>query len=293
MASGSRADEMAALFEECDRGHEISSTFLGTRDKQGFAKTLALTGDYDEAFNYATVEPEATVLPHQREMAEKFQQLVSHATSPTEQDRIGYFAGFVGFMVPYCDAFEKAHQLNAVLQRAVTLRAAGNNEAARAEVLQHGVPLWLAMAPLVRQTMVEYQAAIATRNDQGQLASMQNKFVRLALERLRLSIKEFLNELPEEMNAAYAAATSAAERKPCAPLYPYAAVPVEAGRIVANFHRRSRPAKSSSHPIAHATPGNAGVAILSCDARWPLRVCREPWPVHGRRRHHRILRRRR
>ena len=111
-------------------------------------------------------------------------------------------------MVPYCDAFEKAHQLNGVLQRAVALRAAGNNDAARAEVLQHGVPLWLAMAPLVRQTMVEYQAAIATRNDQGQLASMQNKFVRLALERLRLSIKEFLNDLPEEMNTAYIAAAT-------------------------------------------------------------------------------------
>src|SRR6185437_16217652 len=171
---------------------------------------LALTGDYDQAFNYAAVEPEATVLPHQRVMAEKFEQLVSQASSPTEKDRIGYFAGFVGFMVPYCDAFEKAHQLNAVLKRAVAQRGSGNDEAARAEVLQYGVPLWLAMAPLVRQTMVEYQAAIATRNDQGQLASMQNKFVRLSLERLRLSIKEFLNELPEEMKILYIAAKTPA-----------------------------------------------------------------------------------
>jgi hypothetical protein len=211
MAADGRAGDMATIFEECDRGHDISSTFLGTRDKQGFANTLALTGDYDEAFNYATVEPDATVLPHQREMAEKFQALLSQASSPIEQDRIGYFASFVGFMVPYCDAFEKAHQLNAVLQTAVKLRTAGNHDAARAEVLQHGVPLWLAMASLVRQTMVEYQAAIATRNDQGQLASMQNKYVRLSLERLRLSIKEFLNELPGEMNTAYVAAVSPAD----------------------------------------------------------------------------------
>ncbi|MGO8720192.1 MAG: hypothetical protein ACLQMO_13410 [Acidobacteriaceae bacterium] len=207
-ASGPRAAEMATLFEECDRGHEISSTFLGTRDKQGYANTRELTGDYDEAFVYATVEPELSVLPHQRVMAEKFHQLISQAVSPAEQDRIGYFAGFVGFMVSYCDAFEKAHQLNAVLQRAVALRAVGNLNQARAEVLQHGVPLWLAMAPMVRDTMVQYQAAIATRNNQGQLASMQNKFVRIALERLRLSIKEFLDELPPEMDAAYRAAVS-------------------------------------------------------------------------------------
>jgi hypothetical protein len=207
-ASGVRATEMASLFEDCDRGHDISSTFLGTRNKQGYANTVELTGDYNEAFDYATVEPDPTVLPHQREMTEKFNRLASQAASPTEQDRIGYFASFVGFMVPYCDAFEKAHQLNAVLKRAIDLRAAGNQEQARAEVLNHGVPLWLAMAPMVRNTMVQYQTAIATRNDQGQLASMQNKFVRLSLERLRLSIKEFLNDLPAEMDTAYIAATS-------------------------------------------------------------------------------------
>ncbi|MHB1937005.1 MAG: hypothetical protein ACYCOR_10520 [Acidobacteriaceae bacterium] len=207
-ASSARAAEMATLFEDCDRGHDISSTFLGTRDKQGYANRVELAGDYNEAFLYATTAPDPAVLPHQRVMAEKFRQLASRSTSLTEQDRIGYFASFVGFMVPYCDAFEQAHQLNTVLQHAVALRAAGDHAQARVEVLERGVPLWLAMAPLVRQTMLQYQAAIATRNDQGQLASMQNKFVRLSLERLRLSIKEFMNELPPEMDAAYAAATS-------------------------------------------------------------------------------------
>ncbi len=124
-ASGARATEMASLFEDCDRGHDISSTFLGTRDKQGYANTVELTGDYSEAFNYATVEPDPAILPHQRLMAEKICQLASQATSPMEQDRIGYFASFVGFMVPYCDAFEKAHQLNAVLKHAVALRVYG------------------------------------------------------------------------------------------------------------------------------------------------------------------------
>ena len=44
---------------------------------------------------------------------------------------------------------------------------------------------------------------------------MQNKFVRISLERLRLSIKEFLGELPPTMNQAYDAATS--PKSACAP----------------------------------------------------------------------------
>ena len=43
---------------------------------------------------------------------------------------------------------------------------------------------------------------------------MQNKFVRIALERLRLSIKEFLGKLPPEMEQAYATATSPESANP-------------------------------------------------------------------------------
>jgi hypothetical protein len=208
LACGVRAVELATLFDQCDRNRAISSTFLGDYDQSGFAKRVEITGDYDEAFKYAETEPDLAVLPTQRVMAEKFRRLVSTTTSPLERARIGYFAGFVGFMVPYCDAYEKAHKLNVVLEQAVALRARGEEDAARGQVAQRAVPLWIAMAPAVRNAMVEYQAVIATRNDQGQLASMQNKFVRISLERLRLSIKEFVNELPPEMDQAYAAAVS-------------------------------------------------------------------------------------
>lgn len=207
-ASGGRVAELAALFDDCDRNHAISSTFLGTYDKSGFADRVEVTGDYSEAFNYASTGPDVAVLPKQRQTAERFRQLAERAESLLERNRIGYFSSFVSFMVPYCDAFESAHKLDAVLKHAVELRAAEKPDEAQKEVLEHGVPLWLAIAPLVRQTMVDYQAAIATRNDLGQLASMQNKLVRIALERLRLSIKEFLTELPPEMDQAYAAAVS-------------------------------------------------------------------------------------
>jgi len=207
-ASGGRAEELSTLFDGCDRDHAISSTFLGSYDKSGFANRVEITGDYGEAFNYTTNEPELAVLATQRKTADRFRKLASQAASSLERDRIGYFAGFVGLMVPYCDAYESAHQLDAVLKHAVELRSAGKPDEARAHVLERGVPLWLAMAPLVRQTMLEFQAVVSTRNDLGQLASMQNKFVRIALERLRLSIKEFLHELPPEMDHAYAAAIS-------------------------------------------------------------------------------------
>jgi hypothetical protein len=207
-ASGARAATLATLFDDCDEHHAISSTFLGTYDKSGYANRVEITGDYSEAFNYWTNEPDLAVLPKQRETAERFRQLAAQASSPLERDRIGYFAGFVSFMAPYCDAYEAAHKIDLVLKQAVDSRAGGKQDEARALVLEKCVPLWVEMAPLVRQTMIDYQAVIATRNDQGQLASMQNKLVRIALERLRLSIKEFVGELPVEMEQAYTSAIS-------------------------------------------------------------------------------------
>jgi hypothetical protein len=50
--------------------------------------------------------------------------------TPAELDqkfgRVSYFAGFVGFMVPYCGAYETGHKLDAVLKQAVELKAAGS-----------------------------------------------------------------------------------------------------------------------------------------------------------------------
>jgi hypothetical protein len=214
MASEDRASRLADLFSDCDSGQAISSTFAGTYNKGGYANRIEIAGDYDEAFNYATSEPELTVLPIQRVTAKTFQELRAEAATPLEKNRIDYFAGFVAFIVPYCDAYETAHKLNAVLEEAVRLRIAGSEAEARMHVMQNGVPLWLLIAPLARQVMLHYQGVIATRNDQGQLASMQNKFIRIAIERLHLSIQEFMDELPPEMNQAYEAAISAEQANP-------------------------------------------------------------------------------
>lgn len=214
LASEERVGELAALLDDCDRSHGISATFLGEYDSSGFAKRQDLTGDYDEAFNYATTEPDLAILDIQRKTAERFRDLAARASSPLEQNRIGYFANYVGLMVPYCDCLESAHKLDAVLKNAVELRTKGKEDDARKEALEKGVPLWLAIAPRVREVMLDFQALAATRNDLGQLVSMQNKLVRIALERLRLSIKEFLVVLPPEMDKAYAEAISAEGANP-------------------------------------------------------------------------------
>jgi hypothetical protein len=207
-AVGGRAAELASIFEDADRHRTISSTFLGTYDEKGFANNNQITGDFNEAFTYDDVEPELGVLASQRAVAKQLAELTARATSSLERERIGYFSGFVNMMVPYCDALEIAHKIGGFLKQAVALRDQKKDSEARALIAENAVPLWLKMAPMVRETMLTFEAIVATRNDQGQLASMQNKFVRIALERLRLSIKEFLGELPASMDAAYNAAVS-------------------------------------------------------------------------------------
>ena len=71
-------------------------------------------------------------------------------------------------MVPYCDAFEIADKIGAFMKQAVALRAEKKDAEARALVMDNAVPLWLKVAPMVRDTMLTYQAIVATRNDQGQ-----------------------------------------------------------------------------------------------------------------------------
>ena len=65
-------------------------------------------------------------------------------------------------------------------------------------------PFGCNLAPKVREVFLDYQEIVSTRNDLGQLASMHNKYERLALYRLRASMKEFLGELPPEVERAFA-----------------------------------------------------------------------------------------
>ena len=102
------------------------------------------------------------------------------------------------FAVSYTDAWALAHNLQLVFTSAAKLKKSGDLDGAREKVRQEALPLWNRLAPMVRDAMLRYQRIVATRNDLGQLASMHNKFVRLALYRLPLSIQEYLGEFPPE-----------------------------------------------------------------------------------------------
>lgn len=194
-----RATALGKLLDDIDRERLILCSWDG-RIQNGHHEIHEYTGDYDEAFQFWNgYEPAASVMQTQQEVARQLSRLAHAATSPGEVERIGYLAGFVGFMPDYAHSWILARQLNEKMQQALALRGQGKAGEATALIQNEGVPLWLEMAPLVRQVFLRYQGIVSTRDDQGQLASMHNKYERLALYRLRASMKEFLGELPAQV----------------------------------------------------------------------------------------------
>jgi hypothetical protein len=194
-----RAAALAKLLDDTDRDRLILCSWDG-RIKDGHHEIHEYTGDYDEAFQFWNgYEPSEMVMHSQVEVANQLRHLADSATSPAERERIGYLAGFVGFMPAYAESWSLAFHLDQKLKEALALKRQGKLSEAKTLIQSEGVPLWLKLAPLVRQVFLEYQPIISTRNDQGQLASMHNKYERLALFRLRASMKEFLEELPPEV----------------------------------------------------------------------------------------------
>ena len=207
-AAGPRAGKLAGVLEEADRDRKLLSTFSGQFDKDGHTVQHEYSGDYGEAFAFwANHEPGKEIVRSQKQVAAELGALAASAAGAAEKERLGYLAGHIDFMVPYTDCWMLAHKIHGVLSEAAKLKAAGDGEAARAKVNGEAVPLWLEMAPQVRRAMLAFQHIVATRNDLGTLASKHNKFVRLALTRLRLSIQEYLGELPPETEKVFAEVT--------------------------------------------------------------------------------------
>ena len=197
------ADKVAQILNETDRDRRILCSFTG-EFKDGHAQTHEYAGDYSEAFQYWNeYEPEQAIKDSQKKVAEELRALTA-ATDTVEGERLNYLTRHIEFLTPYSESWSLAYHLHQVLQKALELKKAGKADEAREKVRAEGVPLWLKLAPLVREVFLDFQEIVSTRNDLGSLASMHNKYERLALFRLRASMKEFLGELPREVEDLHA-----------------------------------------------------------------------------------------
>jgi hypothetical protein len=199
LARPGRAQRVAQTLNEADRDRLILSSWSGSI-VNGHHEIHEYTGDYDEAFQYWNgYEPSETIKQSQPKVARELRQLTNEASSAAEAERLNYLARHVEFVVPYSESWSLAFHLYQVLEKADGLKKSGNVEEARDMVRTQGVPLWLRLAPCVREAILDFQNIVATRNDLGTLASMHNKYERLALFRLPASMKEYLTDLPLEV----------------------------------------------------------------------------------------------
>lgn len=203
-AAGRRAEQLAQILTDTDREQKLLCT--GTKEmKDGHMVQHEFSGDYNEAFTFWNeYEPDPGIVESQKQVAAALRALVGGAASPAEKERLEYLTRHVEFLVPYTTAWIGAHRLHLLLAKAAELKQAGKAEDARRLVANEGVPMWVALAPEVRRAVLDFQSIVSTRNDLGTLASMHNKLVRLGLVRLRLSLQEFLGELPPETEALFA-----------------------------------------------------------------------------------------
>jgi hypothetical protein len=200
---GARATELGEVLTRTDRDRLLLCTFTG-EIKNGHHQIRGYAEDPGEAFEfYNGYEPPQAVKESQAEVAKKLRALTDAASDSTERERLNYLTRYVEFLVPYSESFSFAFHLLQKLQEALKLKQEGKKEEARQLILTQGVPLWLKMAPLVREAILDFQDIVSTRNDLGMLASIHNKYERVALFRLRASLKEFLGQLPPEVELAF------------------------------------------------------------------------------------------
>jgi len=206
-AAGARSQRLAATLESADRERKLLATWNGEFQPDGRHVIQGFAGDYSEAFTIESgFQIPDRVIASQREVIAELDALLSEAESPLEQERLGYLLGQVRFLDPYAQAWRKGVALHKLITAQQERKRQGDIQGAAAEILSNGVPLWIEILAHVREAVLSFQHTIATRNDLGMLASVHNKFVRIATFRFMASLLEFLEELPAEAKAAYHAA---------------------------------------------------------------------------------------
>ena len=198
-----RVSALASIMTDTDKSRGILNSFTG-EIKDGHHQIQAFSGDYSEAFTFwSDREITEEMLQSQKTIGRKLRALTESSSSPKERERMEYLTSHVEFLSPFAESWRQAIKLHKLLQEALELKKGGEQEKARSLVSSSGVPLWITLARNTREALLAIQRIVSDRNDLGTLASMHNKFERLALVRLRLSMKEFLGELPDEVEKIY------------------------------------------------------------------------------------------
>lgn len=203
-SSPARADQFAKWLTDVDTNHRFLMTWTGRMRDDGHFEHQEFSGDYSEAF---VVERSFTIsdetIARQAEAIAALGRLLDNAATLTEQERLGYWYGQSRFLDPYARAWQTGQKLQRLIQEHYPRRT----EASAVQIIrEQGVPLWIELLGYVREAVLAFQHTVATRNDQGMLASVHNKFVRIAAFRMRMALLEFLDNLPTEAETACAAA---------------------------------------------------------------------------------------
>lgn len=242
-AAAPRAARLAAVLNEADRDRKLLAT--GTRElRDGHVVIREYSGDYTEGFTFWNKHPvDPLVAASQSEVSAALTALKREAANADERERIGYLAGHVEFASAYSQAWTLAQRIQAVL-----------DTKDQARVKAEAAPLWRDLAAAVRKAMLAFQGIVATRNDLGTLVSLHNKFVRLALERLPLSMEELMGEWPAELEKARTDARRAPENdapRLIVPARPTVLGAKDAARVTAIATGAKAPAVVTLHTRTH------------------------------------------
>jgi len=206
-AGAKQAEAFANWLQDVDTRRLFLSTWTGEIRPDGHANHQEFSGDYDEAFlverNYDISDD---FVATQVGAIDELKALFEAASSPTEIERLGYWYGQSKFLDPYARAWQCGRALHKLIAEQQERKRRGEMNVAVNAIREQGVPMWVELVTHAREAVLAFQHAVATRNDLGMLASVHNKFVRIATFRLRESLLEFLDELPPEAEVARMAA---------------------------------------------------------------------------------------
>ncbi len=231
-----RAAELATILEDTDRERKILCTGTG-KMKDGHSETHAFSGDYAEAFAFwEDHDPPESVMKSQAEVGQQLRALTDAASSPAEHERLNYLTRFVEFLTPYSESWILAHILHLKLQNGKRFE---EGQQGRRSSPAHPFRGRAVVAATCAEGPRGFSAISGNRQHarRSGATGVDAQQVRAAgLDRLRASMKEFLGELPPEVERTFAQVREADAKAATRAFIPTAANGASAGRA----HRDKR-----------------------------------------------------